>query len=1281
MSLPRELYNIPSNISKKLSKAQQKVSSKNRGEGKKGKVNMVGRVELGATPVLNHALRNSETNNYNFVTNNYIINSKNTEDYSIYSEIKPIVSVPKDPKSKPRKKRNGKGEPQKLIKARKSNRNPDKLENLNLLKQKEDLGKVLAKEQRRRDYENNMAKQGESGRMSWKDQIRKLDEEDDYDLLSGVEYHFTEHVKGGDKLREKRGKMLKKGSERLIKSFRHKEQEREGGHKLVDLYNSRVKRVGKGVEDLRMFKTEDTFYSQEQQTPDTRKRIDFMDIYNKNKKKIKRKNQGIERPQVMNKTQKSLRKKKMRKMEGKYSDLDFESEHNLNSHLNPRKQKRSSFLKNYNSQQRLKVDRTLSNESDFKTDQLKRQKYSLLSIKNKSLPDTGIGSGKPYPNVYKSSQKEVYDLNMYNKNKHIVYSKNAISLSNLTKPKGQIYRMHKKRYNQLVEPNIYDCSLQKKKVPTEKIPSSSLSKKSLLTRKLKSEEETLERVKLNKQKGERLESLSKYEGVERKKKRDVDKKRSVLMRVKSNKSRAMDLGYLNQSSKKSNKRGVKGKHKKRRLPKKQHSSSSSNSQQDNDLSEENFEKMAKIEFNIITNRGKYDSVPQVKKHKLKTKKSIKRTNKKLKKFELNYLKNGKYNLTQGTIDSSEEAQGPSVTFYNLKPKEKPKRKKRNRNLFIDAFAEQMGMKESEKMFLKSRLDKPSKKKVERKQIYNQDKIQKKMNERLLKRDALEELNNTKGNLMNVSSGKTSKMKDKLTKINPKVGVNSFSGPSGNKIGALISEVKPNNTKYKHKNQNIIGSIEFSELKQEPVRVNNKIANIEYTNFLNESKSTKKTEIFAMKKNPKKIKKSKKRKIVKNSISKSKLKKNNSKSTREPINASRATIFHYEFNINTFNNFMNSLKMMGFKEFDIEEYSQGASTTSIKNYMDSPFPSKALQRQNSLVNLTKDPSTKQQRDQGLYNSFQTRPHANSLNTLRNVPRNQLSSMHRSMSQKSKDFVAFKANTKQQSNSQISLKEKLKRNMSSNQLPTTLEPIPEQELYPAKTDIPLQLRKVSLMNKNTEGLSKGWFSSLQTYNIQKYKDPKINKYLVLDLDETLIHCSTKMLNKDAKQVSLFGRTIYIHLRPYVRAFLREMRKHFNLVIYTASKKAYADIVLQFLDPENQLFCLRLYRTSCQRVVSNHVIKTMGVMNGLDPKKTLIIDNSLICFYFDLENVVPILSYFGSVKDQELYLLCTFIVKELIEKKVPDFRTKLKEIFKLEMLKTGMDKNLILKSILSK
>jgi len=63
------------------------------------------------------------------------------------------------------------------------------------------------------------------------------------------------------------------------------------------------------------------------------------------------------------------------------------------------------------------------------------------------------------------------------------------------------------------------------------------------------------------------------------------------------------------------------------------------------------------------------------------------------------------------------------------------------------------------------------------------------------------------------------------------------------------------------------------------------------------------------------------------------------------------------------------------------------------------------------------------------------------------------------------------------------------------------------------------------------------------------------LVLDLDETLIHANMDDENPYDFKVSINdkGRVfdIYIDMRPFVKEFIAEVSKHFEVVIFTAAE----------------------------------------------------------------------------------------------------------------------------------
>ena len=78
------------------------------------------------------------------------------------------------------------------------------------------------------------------------------------------------------------------------------------------------------------------------------------------------------------------------------------------------------------------------------------------------------------------------------------------------------------------------------------------------------------------------------------------------------------------------------------------------------------------------------------------------------------------------------------------------------------------------------------------------------------------------------------------------------------------------------------------------------------------------------------------------------------------------------------------------------------------------------------------------------------------------------------------------------------------------------------------------------------------------------------LVLDLDETLVHCADKPIPGAEHQFLLGGYTVYVKLRPYLFEFLNTARECCNVILFTASEKSYADkVIALFDDPKSSYF----------------------------------------------------------------------------------------------------------------
>jgi Dullard-like phosphatase family protein len=117
----------------------------------------------------------------------------------------------------------------------------------------------------------------------------------------------------------------------------------------------------------------------------------------------------------------------------------------------------------------------------------------------------------------------------------------------------------------------------------------------------------------------------------------------------------------------------------------------------------------------------------------------------------------------------------------------------------------------------------------------------------------------------------------------------------------------------------------------------------------------------------------------------------------------------------------------------------------------------------------------------------------------------------------------------------------------------------------------------------------------------------RVLVLDLDETLIHTS---FNRPAKydfesEVLFNGKNtrIYTVKRFGLEAFLFEMSRLFEIVVFTASQKMYADKVIDTIDPKGRI-SHRLYREHCIVINKTYYLKNLKIL-GRPLTEVIIVD----------------------------------------------------------------------------
>ncbi len=147
------------------------------------------------------------------------------------------------------------------------------------------------------------------------------------------------------------------------------------------------------------------------------------------------------------------------------------------------------------------------------------------------------------------------------------------------------------------------------------------------------------------------------------------------------------------------------------------------------------------------------------------------------------------------------------------------------------------------------------------------------------------------------------------------------------------------------------------------------------------------------------------------------------------------------------------------------------------------------------------------------------------------------------------------------------------------------------------------------------------------------------LVLDLDETLIHFDQKHR--------------HFKVRPYATRFLREMAKFFEVCIFTAALKDYADWIINHIDPDKSV-AHRLYRDSTRQTKGIY-LKDLSRL-GRDLDRCIIIDNIEENFSAQPDNGIHIKSWYSDPHDRELDKLIPFL-RQIVVQQTPDIRKSMR------------------------
>jgi Dullard-like phosphatase family protein len=188
--------------------------------------------------------------------------------------------------------------------------------------------------------------------------------------------------------------------------------------------------------------------------------------------------------------------------------------------------------------------------------------------------------------------------------------------------------------------------------------------------------------------------------------------------------------------------------------------------------------------------------------------------------------------------------------------------------------------------------------------------------------------------------------------------------------------------------------------------------------------------------------------------------------------------------------------------------------------------------------------------------------------------------------------------------------------------------------------------------------------KSLDVKKLILPETNlKTLILDLDETLIHSDFDGKYKDHDHTVTFISdneeiSVPVLIRPGLFEFIKNISEHFEIIVFTAGVKDYADAVLNYLDPDDRYFKHRFYRHDCINIANRVFIKDLRIFVNRREEDIIIVDNSLYSFSNQISNGVLINSFYNDKDDRELFNLLNYLCNYLRE--VEDVRLINEQVF---------------------
>lgn len=128
------------------------------------------------------------------------------------------------------------------------------------------------------------------------------------------------------------------------------------------------------------------------------------------------------------------------------------------------------------------------------------------------------------------------------------------------------------------------------------------------------------------------------------------------------------------------------------------------------------------------------------------------------------------------------------------------------------------------------------------------------------------------------------------------------------------------------------------------------------------------------------------------------------------------------------------------------------------------------------------------------------------------------------------------------------------------------------------------------------------------------------------------------------------------------MNELNKYYEVVIFTAASREYANAVIKLLDPKKEIITAIMSRENCFETKNGFLIKDLRVFANRDIKNIIIVDNLAHSFGLQINNGIPIITWTGDESDKELLAITDYLISAAF---VDDVRYFNKKKLKLEQL----------------